>query len=71
MSRIAIVKGIIYALIMGTVATIGIVKGGNSTYIVLAFLFGALLIFGVEINTVQIGNWLEIDFTEDNNNGNE
>ena len=61
----AVVKGIIYALIMGIVAIVGIVEGGNPTYIVLAFLFGALLIFGVEVNTVELGEWLQIDFTSE------
>lgn len=65
MSRLAVIKGIIYALIMGTVAIVGIIEQGNPTYIVLAFLFGALLIFGVEINTLTIGDWLKIDFSMD------
>ena len=65
MSKMVVVKGIIYALIMGIVAIVGIVEGGNPTYIVLAFLFGALLIFGVEVNTVQLGEWLQIDFTSE------
>jgi len=64
MSKIAVIKGVIYALIMGIVAVVGIVEGGNATYIVLAFLFGALLIFGVEVNTVELGEWLQIDFSE-------
>jgi len=66
-NKIAVIKGVIYALIMGTVAVVGIVENGNPTYIVLAFLLGALLIFGVEINTISLGNWLEIDFTTRNN----
>jgi hypothetical protein len=65
MSKLAIAKGIIYALIMGTVAVVGIVENGNPTYIVLAFLFGALLIFGVEVNTVRVGDWIKIDFASD------
>jgi len=64
MSKMAVIKGVIYALIMGVVAVVGIVEGGNPTYIVLAFLFGALLIFGVEVNTVELGEWLQIDFSE-------
>jgi len=63
-NKIALVKGVIYALIMGTVAIVGIVEQGNATYIVLAFLLGALLIFGVEIQTVQIGQWFTIDFED-------
>lgn len=65
MSRLAVIKGVIYALIMGVVAIVGIMEQGNATYIVLAFLFGALLIFGVEINTVELGEWLKIDFTSE------
>jgi len=66
-NKMAVVKGVIYALIMGTVTIVGIIEQGNPTYLVLAFLFGALLIFGVEVNTLKIGDWLTIDFTEDNN----
>jgi hypothetical protein len=69
-NKIAVIKGVIYALIMGTVAIVGIVENGNPTYIVLAFLLGALLIFGVEINTISLGNWLEIDFTTRGKNQN-
>jgi len=64
MSRLSILKGIIYAIVMGIVAIVGIVENGNATYIVLSFLLGALLIFGVEINTIAIGDFLKIDFTE-------
>ena len=70
-NKIAVIKGVIYALIMGTVAVVGIVENGNPTYIVLAFLLGALLIFGVEINTISLGNWLEIDFTTRGKNQNK
>lgn len=64
MSRLSILKGIIYAIVMGIVAIVGIVENGNATYIVLAFLLGALLIFGVEVQTVRIGDFLKINFTD-------
>lgn len=68
-NRLVILKGIVYVLVMGVVSVVGIVEQGNSTYIVLAFLLGALLVFGVEVNTVKIGDsLLKIDFPGPNRN---
>ncbi len=62
MSRLAIVKGLLYALIMASVTIVGIVYQGNPTYLGVVFLFSILLIFGLEVNTVTLGNIIEIDF---------
>jgi len=62
---LTIVKGIIFSLIMGTVVTISIVEDtGQLT--VIAFIIAVLLVFGVELNEITVGNWLYVNFT---NNG--
>jgi len=50
---------------MGTVVTISIVEDtGQLT--VIAFIIAVLLVFGVELNEITVGNWLYVNFT---NNG--
>lgn len=47
---------------MGAVVTISIVEDtGQIT--VIAFIIAVLLVFGIEVNEIEVGNWLMINFT--------
>lgn len=47
---------------MGTVVTISLIEDtGQIT--VIAFIIAVLLVFGIEVNEITVGNWLAINFT--------
>lgn len=59
---LTIVKGVLFSLIMGTVVIVSIVEDtGQLT--VLAFIAAVLLVFGIEVKEIEVGNWLYVRFT--------
>jgi len=57
-----LVKGFLFSAIMGIVVSISIVEGQGEITVV-AFIVAVLLVFGIEINEIEVGNALYIDFT--------
>lgn len=53
-------KGMFYVLLMGAVATVGILEA--RVWVPLTFIIAALLIFGVEVREIQIADVLSMQF---------
>jgi hypothetical protein len=66
-----IVRGLIYTIAMGVVTSVVVVEGASelSVGIGIFYIIGALLVFGVDINRLELGP-LVIDF-ESNANYND
>lgn len=55
---------------MGTVVTISLIEDtGQIT--VIAFIIAVLLVFGIEVNEITVGNWLAINFTNQDDRDND
>lgn len=61
---LTVVKGVLYSIIMGIPVLVGLVEDGNPDIIVVAYIFAVLLVFGVEIQQIKIGDWLYIKFNQ-------
>lgn len=56
-------KGLVYVSLMGGVTYAGIIN--EQLYLPVAFIFAALLMFGIEIREIQIADFLSITFRKD------
>lgn len=59
---LTIIKGILFSIIMGFVVTVSIVENSGQMTVI-AFIIAVLLVFGIEVNEIRVGNWLMINFT--------
>lgn len=59
-ATLTLVKGILFSVIMGVVVIVSIVEDTGQIR-VLAFIIAVLLVFGIEVNEIRLGNFL-IDF---------
>jgi hypothetical protein len=55
------IKGLVYVLIMGVVATVAIVE--QQVFVPIAFILAAMLIFGIEVKEIQIADYISITFS--------
>jgi hypothetical protein len=63
-----VIRGVIYTIAMGLVTSVVVVEGATQLNVAIGivYILGALLVFGVDINSVELGP-LKVDFESSEN----